>query len=93
MSIRKSIIGLCAVAALALPATAMAAPPSYNINGFSPDPTTVGQPGCFGQWRSEAVQSINAGNLPGFDNAGQYLSSQNSDNAANNIRDKTTCGL
>jgi hypothetical protein len=60
---------------LAVPSAAMAASPGYSLgDGFSPDPTTVGQPGCFGQWRSEAAQSINAGNLEGFETAGDYLS-------------------
>jgi hypothetical protein len=91
---KKFFIVAGALVALAVPSAAMAAPPGYNLApGFQPDPTTIGQPGAFGQWRSEAAQAINAGQLPGYRNTGALLSERAGGNAAQNVLDKATAGL
>jgi hypothetical protein len=81
------------LAALAAPSAAMAAPPGYELApGFQPDPTTIGQPGAFGQWRSEASQAIKAGELAGYRNTGALMSerAQAGTVAAQNVLDKAT---
>jgi hypothetical protein len=75
---RKLIITAVA-AALAVPAVASAAGPE------------LGSPGCFGQWRADAVHEINAGEIAGYENTGQLLSERAGDNAAQNLAALQQC--
>lgn len=105
---RSFIIAGAMFIGLLVPSIAAAAPQGYTLNGFGPDKTTVGQPGCFGQWRAASGQAIKqqtgayAGlivNGEAADNLGDVLSEraqgdfQSHPNLMNGTDKSVYCGL
>jgi hypothetical protein len=88
MRIRKSIVGLTAMAILAVPGVAMAA-------GGPTSGPVANQPGnsCFGNWRAGSGQDVKAGLYAGFDNLGDVISAraQAGTVADHNVSDKAQC--
>lgn len=69
---------ITAALALAIPATALAAPTTGPVPG----------PGCFGQWRAGSVQAIDqSGQNAGAD----YFSQRKADNSTINAENRAEC--
>ena len=75
---KRFIIAGTAAVALALPASALAAPTSGPEAG----------PGCFGQWRAGSIQDLTAG---GFTVGKDFFSMRAGTNSTINAQDRATC--